>query len=166
MKNAARNPDEEGDGDRERSRHMQMVRDPRDLRELTTDVLGLPLDAGVNDVSEAARPATGDGNLLSRRKREQAWERFNDPVERLAEEAFLYPMDPLPDPADDGFPTFEPALPPLPELHSTDMAFRKLLDAVDDLIESPAKPPAPELRLGEEPDALDLPPPPLPKRWD
>ncbi len=133
---------------------------------MTTDILGLPLDAGLNELSEAPRPTSTDADVLSRRKRENARERFKDPVERLAEEAFLYPMEPLPEPDDDNFPNYEPLLPPLPELHSTEMAFGKLLDAVEDMVEPPVGVPEPRLRLGDEPEELDLPPPPLPKRWD
>ncbi len=153
-------------GSADGARRVQLVRDPRDLREMTTDTLGLPLDAGLNEVSEAPRPKSGDADVLSRRKREQAWESFKDPVERLAEEAFLYPMEPLPGPDDHNFPIYQPVLPPLPELHSAEMAFSKLLDAVASMVEPPAGVPEPQLRVGDEPDEIDLPPPPLPKRWD
>ena len=124
------------------------------------------LDAGVQDAADVPRAPAPDSDLLTRRKRDEAWERFGDPVQRLAEEALLYPMDPLPEPDGEGFPLFEPALPPLPELFTTARGIARLLDAVQDMLPPPVTPREPEPRLGDEPDAPELAPPPIPKLWD
>ena len=149
--------DEDGD-DTEPTPAIQLVRDPRDTRELLTDILGVTPETSVQEAQGGIRRG-GGANLLGQRKRERAWERLQDPTNRLVEEALLYPMEPMPEPEDAEFPTYAPELPPMPRLHETEDALRELLDAVAEAISPPVEPPEPALRADEAPPRPALPDP-------
>ncbi|MDA1190522.1 MAG: hypothetical protein O3A46_02425 [Candidatus Poribacteria bacterium] len=138
---------------------VQLIRDPRDVRELMTDVLGITLEAGIEDARRGIERSLETSNILGRRKREQAWRNLQEPLNRLLEEAFLYPMDPIPQPTDNEFPLYEPKLPPMPTLHRTDVALRKLIDAVGQSMPTHHDAPVPELRFDREPPLPPLPEP-------
>jgi hypothetical protein len=139
-------------------RPIQVVRDPRDYRELLTDVLGITTDASTLDVVDESN-ATGQTNLLGRRKRDKAWRDIQEPANRLVEEALLYPMEPVPTPADDEFPYYDARLPQTPTLHRTSDALQKLIETIADAIPTDVAQGDATLRMGGEPPLPDLPPP-------
>jgi len=140
------------------ARPMQVVRDPRDYRELLTDVLGITTDASTMDVVDESN-ATEQTNLLGRRKRDKAWRDIQDPANRLVEEALLYPMEPVPTPADDEFPYYDARLPETPTLHRTEDALQKLVETIAEAIPTDVAQADATLRLDGEPPLPDLPPP-------
>jgi hypothetical protein len=140
------------------ARPVELVRDPRDYRELLTDVLGITTDASTLDVMEDSE-AAGPTNLLGRRKRDKAWREIQDPANRLVEEALLYPMAPVPTPADDEFPYYDARLPETPTLHRTDDALQLLIETVAAAIPTDVANAEATLRIADEPAMPDLPDP-------
>ncbi|MBT3268535.1 hypothetical protein HN371_15365 [Candidatus Poribacteria bacterium] len=140
------------------ARPVELVRDPRDYRELLTDVLGITTDASTLDVMEDSE-AAGQTNLLGRRKRDKAWREIQDPANRLVEEAFLYPMAPVPTPSDDGFPYYDAQLPETPTLHRTEDALQRLIETVAAAIPTDVANSDATLRISGEPAMPDLPDP-------
>ncbi|MAF11336.1 hypothetical protein CMK11_12870 [Candidatus Poribacteria bacterium] len=140
------------------ARPVELVRDPRDYRELLTDVLGITTDASTLDVMEDSE-AAGPTNLLGRRKRDKAWREIQDPANRLVEEALLYPMAPVPTPADDEFPYYDARLPETPTLHRTEDALQLLIETVAAAIPTDVANADATLRIADEPAMPDLPEP-------
>lgn len=133
---------------------LRLHRDPRDKRELLTDTLGVTVEASNQEAKTNSPSSTA--NLLGQRKRERALAALDDPLHRLLEEAFLYPVEPIPEPEDPDFPVYDPPLPELPILHATSSALERLLSAIARVLPSSPEPPAPSFRDPE------LPLPPLP----
>jgi hypothetical protein len=148
---------------RRRAAGIRLFRDPRDNRELLTDTLGITVEASTEDAEEGVDARTSSANLLGRRKRQRAWEELQEPVNRLLEEALLYPVEPMPEPDDAEFPAYGPQLPQAPALHETGTAIEALLDAVAEALPPPEAVPGPVLRDGFEPPLPSLPDPPLPE---
>jgi hypothetical protein len=141
-------------------RHIRLFRDPRDTRELLTDVLGVTVDASVDDARDGLDTTpTAATNLLGRRKRERAWEELQNPVNRLRQEAMLYPIEPIPSPDDAEFPTYDPKLPTAPTIHDTAHAIEALLQAISEALPPTATVRKPTLREGPEPPLPEIPAP-------
>ncbi|GIX07498.1 MAG: hypothetical protein KatS3mg115_1901 [Candidatus Poribacteria bacterium] len=138
---------------------VQLIRDPRDLRELITELLGLSLDASGE---EAARPTeeTGAG-FLTRRRRERAWQLLQDPLNRLTEEVLLYPLEPIPTPEAEAFPQYEPELPPPERLLRPEQALHELLRALLEALPQPEAIPEPQWEEALRPKELLRPKPVL-----
>jgi hypothetical protein len=140
------------------ARAMEVIRDPRDYRELLTDVLGITTDASTLDVVDDAETA-GQANLLGRRKRDKAWREIQDPSSRLVEEALLYPMEPVPTPTDDEFPYYDAELPGAPTLYRTEDELQRLIETVAAAIPTDVANAEATLRITDEPPLPDLPEP-------
>lgn len=128
---------------------LRLHRDPLDTRELLTDTLGVTVEASNQEAKTSSLPSTS--NLLGQRKREHALAALDDPLHRLLEEAFLYPVEPIPEPEDADFPVYDPPLPELPTLHSTSWALERLLSAIAQGLPSSPEPPMPSFRDPELP---------------
>lgn len=137
---------------------IRLLRDPRDKRELLTDILGVTVESGA-DAARDLLDATPTANLLGQRKRQKAWEELQDPLNRLYEEMTLYPTEPLPEPGDADFPTYDPLLPDAPTLYQRAASLRRLLESVAEAL--PSKDPLPEIpyRTENQPPLPDLPEP-------
>lgn len=140
------------------ARAMEVIRDPRDYRELLTDVLGITTDASTLDVVDDADPG-GQVNLLGRRKRDKAWREIQDPASRLVEEALLYPMEPVPTPTDDAFPYYDARLPDAPTLYGAEDELQRLIETVAAAIPTDVANADATLRITDEPALPDLPDP-------
>jgi hypothetical protein len=142
-----------------KSPRIRLYRDPRDLRELLTDTLGVTVESTTQEARAGYDASTSTSNLLGQRKRERAWAELNDPINRLLQETLLYPVEPIPEPDDPDFPVYDPQLPEPPVIHETQSAMDRLLDAVAKALPPRPEPPAPEFR---DVDAQTLPPLPDP----
>lgn len=143
---------------------IRLYRDPRDSRELLTDALGVTVESTTQDARAGFDPTSPTQNLLSQRKRERAWTELDDPVNRLTQETLLYPVEPMPEPNDAEFPTYEPRLPEPPVIHETRAALDRLLDAIAARLPPRPEPPAPTFRDREAQTYPSLPDPVFPDR--
>jgi len=146
------------DNNASRLPRIRLYRDPRDPRELLTDILGVTVESSTQE-ARADHPIPSSSNPLGQRKRERAWNDIGDPLNRLMEETLLYPVEPMPEPNDADFPTYEPQLPQPPLLHDTQTALDRLLEAIGKLLPPSPEPPVLPFRDDE---ATPLPPLPDP----